>query len=503
MDLKSLLSDFFILLFDNICYNNSGEYDMERTKIIATYGPSSKDEKVLKEMIKNGLDVLRINMSYTSREELLKIIETVKKINKELNTYVSIMMDTKGNNILIGRLNGGKAELKTGSKIRIYRDRIIGDETKFTTSFNKFVHETRVGCLLKINDGLIELEVLEKTEEYLICNVNVGGEIRDNQKIIPSNVTYSIPFLTTENYDDIFFASKNPDIDYIALSDVRTSEDILCVNDILIENNNDHIQIIAKIETRQSLDELDEIINASDGVMVARGDLGVEVPIERVPGIQKMVINKCHALGKISIVATEMMSSMIHQMRPTRAEVSDIANAVLDGTDAVLLSGETTMGDHPIEVLDMMAKIIASTEENIDYLNFLDKAYRTEEDNITGIIAYSVTTAANDLKAKAIVTPTLSGATARKISRFRPKCLILAATPNVQVIKSLNLNFGVVPIYINELSSLDKIMKKVKVLAKEKLALKAEDQIIITGSYPFEEHLETNFMQITKIQQDD
>lgn len=472
---------------------------MEKTKIIATYGPSCEDANILKEMIKNGLDVLRINMSYTSREECLDIIENLKKINKELNTFISVMIDTKGNNITIGKLQDGKTILKTGSKIRIYRDRLLGDETKFTTSYNNFVAETRVGSLLKINDGLIELEVLEKKEEYLICNVNVGGEIKEGRKIISSNVTYNIPFLTPDDYDDILFACQNPDVDYIALSDVRTHEDVLCVNDILIENNNDHIQLISKIETREALDELDDIINISDGVMVARGDLGVEVPIERVPSIQKMIINKCHIAGKISIVATEMMASMTNEMRPTRAEVSDVANAVLDGTDAVMLSGETTIGKHPLETLTMMAKIISSTEENIDYLEFLDKAYRTEKENTTGIIAYSVATAASKLKAKAIVTPTLSGATARKISRFRPKCLILAASPDIQTIKSLNLNFGVVPIYIDELNSLDKIMNKVRNLAEKKLNLEKEDKIIITGSYPFEEHIETNFMQITKI----
>ena len=212
-----------------------------------------------------------------------------------------------------------------------------------------------------------------------------------------------------------------------------------------------------------------------------------------------MIINKCHTNGKISIVATEMMSSMTREMRPTRAEVSDVANAVLDGADAVMLSGETTIGAHPVETLVMMSKILASTEENIDYLDFLDKARRTEKENITGIIAYSVTEAANRLHTKAIVTPTLSGMTAKKISRFRPKCLILATSPSVKTIKSLNLNFGVVPVYINELNSLDKIMSKVTKIASEKFNLKANDKIIITGSYPFKEHNETNFMQIAKI----
>ena len=471
---------------------------MEKTKIIATFGPSCNSRDVLKKMFQNGLDVLRINMSYATCEECVGIIEMVNSLNEELGTFVSIMMDTKGNCITISELAGGKAVLKTGDKIRIYKNKVVGDSTKFSTSFPNFVDETRIGSTLKMNDGLIELEVIDKNEEYLLCLVMLGGEIEEGRKIIAPNVTYSLPFLTSKDYEDIIFACKN-DIDFLALSNVRTYEDVLNINDILIEQNNDHLQIIAKIETRESLDELDRIIASSDGVMVARGDLGVELPIERVPGIQKMILNKCHVNGKISIVATEMMSSMTHEMRPTRAEVSDVANAVLDGADAVMLSGETTIGAHPVETLIMMSKILASTEENIDYFDFLDKARRTEKENITGIIAYSVTEAANRLHTKAIVTPTLSGATARKISRFRPKCLILATSPNMKTIKSLNLNFGVVPIYINELNSLDKIMSKVTIIATEKLNLKENDKIIITGSYPFKEQNETNFMQITKI----
>lgn len=472
---------------------------MERTKIIATYGPSCESLSVLKEMVKNGLDVLRINMSYTSRESCLDIIENLKEINKELGTCVSIMMDTEGNNVTIDHLAQGHADLKTNSKIRIYRDFVLGDETKFSTTYHDFVKETREGALIKMNDGLVVLEVLAKKDDYLLCNVQAGGVIEEGRKLITSNCTYSLPFLSPDDYDNIVFACQNLDIDYLALSNVRTHEDVLCVNDILIEMKNDHLQLISKIETKEALDELDDIINLSDGIMVARGDLGVEVPIERVPSIQKMIISKCHATGKISIVATEMMTSMTREIRPTRAEVSDVANAVLDGADAVMLSGETTIGKHPVETLTMMAKIISSTEENIDYLDFLDKAYRTEKDDITGVIASSVVTAANSLKARAIVTPTLSGATARKISRFRPRCLILAVSPNLQTMKALSLNFGVVPIYLDELNSLDKIMKKVTELSKKRLNLQSDDKIIITGSYPFNEHNETNFMQITKI----
>lgn len=470
---------------------------MEKTKIIATYGPSLETDFILKNMIKNGLDVIRINMSFTTREKCLEVIDKVKKIDKELNTFTSIMLDTRGNNITISTLKENTI-LTEGEKVKIYKENVLGDSHKFSTTYPNFVSETKIGSILKINDGLVELEVVSKTPEYLECSINSGGEIVTGRKII-SNSSYKKPFLTPEDYDDIVFACQNKDIDFIALSSVKTHEDVLSVNDILIEYNNDHINLISKIETKESLEELDDIINISDGIMVARGDLGVEVPIERVPGIQKMIINKCHAKGKISIVATEMMASMGLSLKPTRAEVSDVANAVLDGCDAVMLSGETTIGKYPLETLITMAKIIDSTESNIDYLDFLDKAYRTEKENITGVIAYSVAKAATTLKAKIIVTPTLSGATAKKISRFRPECLIVAASPSVETIKSLNLNFGVCPILVDELNSLDKIMKTVTNMVKEKFNLEENDIIIITGSYPFIKYAETNFMQITKI----
>lgn len=471
---------------------------MEKTKVIATIGPSTDSRDVLKKMFENGLDVLRINMSYATREELVRIIEMVKELNEQLGTFVSIMMDTKGSSINIGRLAGGKANLKTGDKIRIYKEKLLGDSTKFSTSFSDFVTETRIGSVIKANDGSIELEVIDKNAEYLLCLVLEGGEITEGRKIIVPNVSYTLPFMSPGDYDDIVFACQN-DVDFIALSSIRSHEDVLNVNDILIEQNNDHIQLIAKIETREAIDELDDIINLSDGTMVARGDLGIEIPIERIPGIQKKIINKCHNSGKISIVATEMMSSMTHESRPTRAEVSDVANAVLDGADAVMLSGETTIGKHPLETLIMMTKILKSTEENIDYLEFMDRAMRTEKEDIPGMIAYNVASAANRLQSQLIVTPTLSGSTARKISRFRPKCTILAPSPDIKTIKSLTLNFGVTPVLIDELNSLDKIMLKATKIAKEKFNLKEKDKIIITGSYPFKEQNETNFMQITEI----
>jgi pyruvate kinase len=307
-----------------------------------------------------------------------------------------------------------------------------------------------------------------------------------------------MPFLSKQDRDDILLA-HTLNIDFIALSFVNGHEDVLEVNDMLINMGNDHIGIIAKVENESAFEDIDEIIKVSEGVMVARGDLGVEVPMERVPGIQKAIISKCHVAGKVSIVATEMMTSMEVNVIPTRAEVSDVANAVLDGTDAVMLSNETTNGIYPIETLQMMEKIIAAAEKDVDYLNFMDKAIRTETRDTTGMIAYDVAETSNYLKCKAIFAPTISGYTARKISRFRPNCPIIAVSPSSAAVKSLALHFGVVPVLIGELKSLDRIIEISKKMVKDMIEIEPGDKIVITGGYPFKEVKHTNFMKIEEL----
>lgn len=307
-----------------------------------------------------------------------------------------------------------------------------------------------------------------------------------------------MPFLSNKDRNDILYANQMK-VDYLALSFVSSAEDVLNVNDILIDLNNDHIGIIAKIENERAVEEIDEIIKVSEGIMIARGDLGVEVPMERVPGIQKSIISKCHNMGKVSIVATELLATMETNTRPTRAEVSDVANAVLDGADAVMLSGETTVGKFPLETLSIMEKIIESAEEDINYFEMLDKAMRTEKQDITGMIAYSVAECADRLKCKAIIAPTISGYTARKMSRFRPSCPIIAVSPDINTVKSLNLHFGVTPVLIEDLSSFDKIIKKSKEITKSLMDTAEGDKIIVTGGYPFKEVKHTNFMKIEEL----
>lgn len=471
---------------------------MNKTKIIATIGPASQDKEVLKNMIINGMDVARINLSYADHSFCRDIVKKINELNAELNTFVAVMFDTKGPDIKIDTIVGDKAFLKKGDKIRIYKNHILGDSTKFSTSYEELVEDIKYNTVIKMNEGKTELLVIDKKEDYLLCQVLNDGIVESNKSINIPGAHLNRKYLSSKDIEDIKLASSLG-VDYIALSFVSCTEDVLDVNDLLIELEDDHIGIIAKVENERGVNEIDEIIDLCEGIMVARGDLGAEIPMERIPGIQKRIINKCHDKGKISIVATEMLASMESEVRPTRAEVSDVANATLDGVDAVMLSGETTIGVYPTETILMMGKIIESAEENMDYLNLLDKAMRSEKQDITGTIAYSVCECANRLKCKAIVAPTRSGYTARKISRFHPSVPIIAVTPDVREARGLSLYYGVIPAYVDELNSLDKIIEKSKKQAISLLELKEGDKLVITGGYPFKNVKHTNFMKIEEL----
>ena len=471
---------------------------MNKTKIIATIGPATADKEIIKELILNGMDVARLNLSHADYKFCTDIITKINELNEELGTHVAIMMDTVGPCVRIGRFTGGSAYFKKGDKIRIYMEEVLGDCTKFSVNYPGLINDVKYNTIIKLDDGRIELEVIDKGEDYILCEIKVEGFIEDGKGLNAPGTCLKMPFLSKKDKEDIIFASKMG-IDFLALSFISHRDDILEVNDLLIDLGNDHTNIIAKIENEAAIEDIDDIIKVSDGVMVARGDLGVEIPMERVPGIQKAIISKCHNMGKISIVATEMLASMESANRPTRAEVSDVANAVLDGTDAVMLSDETTIGKHPTEALNIMERIIASAEVDYNYLEILDKAMRTEKQDITGCIAYSVAECASRLKCKAIVVPTVSGYTARKMSRFRPTCPIIAVSPNINTVKSLALHYGVYPLLIDELNSFDKIINKSKEVALSLLDVEKGNKIIITGGYPFKEVKHTNFMKIEEL----
>lgn len=471
---------------------------MGKTKIIATVGPSTNSKQKLKELILKGCDAIRINMRQCDYTFCDLVFQMVDELNKELNTYVSIILDTNGPDLRIGLINEDKTFLKQDTVIRIYKEDALGDETKFSVNYEDFVNDVKIGNTISINDGAVELVTEEKCESYLKCRVVKEGFISSKSDVHVVGIKLNIPFLSEKDKEDILYAHRK-NADFLAVSFVSSSEDILEINDMLIELGNDHMEIIAKIEKESAVDEIDEIIKVSDGIMIARSDLGVEVPMERIPGIQKSIVSKCHMAGKISIVAAELISTMEENMRPTKAEVSDIANAVLDGADAVMLSGETTIGKYPVETLEIVERVISSAEEDIDYLGLLDKAARTEKQDITGEISYSVAMLSCRLKCSAIVCPTISGYTARKMSRFRPNCPILAISNDPNTVKSLSLNFGILPVLVDEFKNLDSMLNKSIKLATEKFNLEPKDKLIITGGYPFREVKHTNFIKIEEI----
>ena len=471
---------------------------MNKTKVVATIGPSSQSKEVIKGLIEAGMDVARINLKHADYDFSMDVVNKINELNEELGTHVALMFDLKGPEIRVGNFFNGEAEFVVGTKIRIYTDDTLGDETKLSINYPKLIEDVNYDSLIKVDDGHVVFQVLDKGQDYLLCEVVTGGKLTNHKGVNIPGVRLDIPFLSDQDKDDILLANTL-NADFLALSYINTHEDILEVNDLLINMGNDHIGIIAKIENERALEDLEEIIKVSDGIMVARGDLGVEVEVERVPGIQKAIISKCHVAGKVSIVATEMLSSMEDSATPTRAEVSDVANAVLDGTDAVMLSDETTIGFFPVETLKTMEKIIHSAEQDVNYLEFMDKAIRTETKDTTGLISYNVAQTANYLKCKAIFAPTISGYTARKISRFRPSCPIIAASPNPLTVKSLQLHYGVLPVQINELKTFDRIVEASKKMVKDIIETEKGDKIVVTGGYPFKDVKHTNFLKIEEL----
>lgn len=470
---------------------------MNKTNIIVTIGPASNTKEMIKQLIINGASVFRINLNYADHSFCEDVINKIRDVDNELGTISAVMLDTVGPDIKTGKFVGGKAYFQEGVKIRIYNSMLIGDETKIFIDYAYLIEDIKCNTIIKINNGKVSLNVLDKGPDYLLCEVLTGGEVIDNSSVhIKEDL--KIPFLSKKDREDIIFADKM-NVDFLALSLVSSSEDVLDVNDLLIELGNDHISIISKIEKESAVNDIDDIIRVSDGVMLTRGDLGVSIPIERIPGIQKMVISKCHVASKISIIATEVLSSMEKSLVPTRAEVSDIANAVLDGCDAIMLSLETMKGKYPIEALEIMRKIIITTELDIDYIDLLGRAMRTENVDITGSLAYSVAELATRLGCKGIVAPTITGYTAKKMSRFRPSCSIIAVSPDVNTVKSLKLHFGVYPVLIKELKSLDSTLDKSREIALKYLDLVEGDNIVVTGGYPFSKTKHTNFIKIEEI----
>ena len=469
---------------------------INKTKVISTVGPVTMEKEQIRKLMQNGTDVIRINMSHADYNFCRNIVESVNELNDELNLSVALLMDLTGPEVRIGKFVNGQALFRKGDRVRIYMDEVLGDSTRFSVDYPNLIKEIGYNKIISIKDGTLEMEVIEILQDYFVCEVLNDAIIEDHQNLNVKNTKLKLPYITHKDETDIAIAHKL-NFDFISLSYVECAENVLAVSDMLINLKNEHISLISKIETEEGVNNLEEIIRVSDGIMIARGDLGVSVSMERVPGIQKKIIKKCHDAGIVSIVCTEIMSSMERMSRPTRAEVSDVANAVLDGADAIMLSGETTIGKYPIETLKIVEKIINTAELDIEYEEYLESKSVTND--ITSIISQNVASAALKLKCCAIIAPTKSGYTARMISRFRPRCPVIAVSPNINTVKSLQLHFAVNPVLIENLDSFDRIIDLSKKITFKLISTKPGDKIIVTGGYPFEQVKITNFMNIEEL----
>lgn len=471
---------------------------MNKTKMIATIGPSSNSKEIIKEMIQNGVDVIRINMSHSDFDFAKEAILNVREIDRELSLSTGIMIDTRGPEIRIGNLEKDKIKLEKGKTIKITKNDVIGNSNVVSTTLPELPKYCKMGEKLLVNDGSVELVVMSKDVDELICLVNNDGFMKSNCSINIPEADFAIKFLSEFDKQTVKFA-VSMEVDYLALSHVKDQLDILDVNDLLIELNDDRLQLISKIENKTAIEEIKGILKVSDGVMVARGDLGIEVDIEKIPSIQKKIANEAKTAEKICVIATEMLSTMQENPRPTRAEVSDVANAVLDGTDAVMLSSETAVGKYPIETVKTMNKIIEEIEKEINYNDLLLEYDRKDKLDISMAIAYSTVDCSNRVKASAIVCSTLSGNTAKKISHYRPGAPVLAISPDEKTIRGLSINYGIIPVKVPMVESTDEIVKISVDSAKRVLDLSQGKKIVIAGSFPLETVDYTNFMKIEEI----
>ena len=468
---------------------------MKKTKIICSIGPASCDPNIMSKMVMNGMNVARINFSHATLEEKQNVVASVKKVREMTNKNVAILYDTKGPEFRNGMLENDEITLVEGNTIRVVKEDVLGNNERFSVNHPSAIDSLEVGNTILLENGLMSIEVISKEEDGVTCKIINGGVLGNKKSLNVPGANLNIPFISDVDREDIIYACEHEG-DYLAASFVSSKEDVLEVREILKQCNREDMKIISKIESARAIENLDEIIDVTDGIMVARGDLGVEVPMQQLPKFQKLIIEKCREKGKSVVVATEMLESMKKSARPTRAEVSDVANAVLDGTDAVMLSGETTVGKFPVEVVRYMAEICEETESYYNY----DCPFGSERpESITETIANSVFSATRVLNIKAIVATTESGDTARIISNLKPECVILAATPNEEVSQKLAVNYGVYPIIVPNCANTDTMIATVKEKAIEALNLQKGDMIVITGGFPeCGEHL-TTLMKIEEI----
>lgn len=472
---------------------------MQRTKMIFTIGPASDNEETLRKFIQIGMSVARLNFSHGTHETHKEKINLIKKLRKELKSPTAIMLDIKGPKIRTHDFINDGVNLIEGQPFTIICDKeILGDTDKCSVTYKDLYKDVKIGGTILVDDGLLNFRVDDIKGTNIICTVIVGGMIKNHKGVNVPNISINLPSITEKDKEDLIFGCEMG-VDFVAASFVRKASDILEVRNILNENGGEHIQIIGKIESQEGVNNIDDILAVADGIMVARGDMGVEIPIERVPIIQKSIIRKCNEAGKVVITATQMLDSMIRNSIPTRAEACDICNAIFDGTDAIMLSGESASGAFPIEAAKTMARIAQETEKHIDYVYLNQRLREPAMGDFAEAISYSACRTSNVLNAKAIVAATTTGSTAKLISKYRPKCPIIAITPNEYVLRKLSLTFGIIPLLCKTFETTDDIISEARKVAKNSYCANEGDDILIAAGFPTSHTGGTNMLKIEKV----
>lgn len=468
---------------------------MRKTKIICTLGPATSDESVVRELIKAGMNVARFNFSHGDHKQHKERYEQIDRLRTELQMPIATLLDTKGPEIRLGLIEGDRVELKKGDKITLTTKEVLGSKELCSITYKGLPNDISDGNTILIDDGLIALRVLSHTNTDIVCEVLNNGPISNRKGVNVPDVRLSMPYLSEQDKKDIIFGVETG-FDFIACSFVRTASDIEEVKAVLSNYTNNGIRIVAKIENAEGVKNIDEILRVSDGVMIARGDMGVEIPFEQLPAIQKMLIKKGYNAGKQVITATQMLDSMMKNPRPTRAETTDVANAIYDGTSAIMLSGETAAGLYPVDAVKTMALIAERAEIDIDY----EKRFRNRDlddaPNVTTAISHATVTTALDLSAAAILTVTKTGQTARMISKYRPTCPIIGCSPNPQVVRQMNLSWGVIPVLVDEKHTSDELFDHAIDKASEGGLVESGDLVVITAGIPLGVTGTTNLMRV-------
>jgi len=471
---------------------------MKKTKIVATIGPASESEEMLRELFKQGVNVCRMNFSHGDHAEHKVRMDRVKKVREEMGLPIAIMLDTKGPEIRLGDFKNGVVEIQQGQEFSLTTRDILGDETIISVTYKDMPRDVQVGGIILIDDGLVEFRIKEITDTDIIMEALNGGTLKNHKGVNVPNVNINLPALTEKDISDIKFGIEN-EVDFIAASFVRKASDVNDIRRILEENGGLDIDIISKIENQQGLDNIAEIIHVSDGIMVARGDLGVEVPTEEIPLIQKDLIRMCNKAGKPVITATQMLDSMIRNPRPTRAEVTDVANAIIDGSSAVMLSGETAAGKYPLEAVRTMYNIAINTENSLDYKEMLKVRSIDNDITTTNAISKATVNTASDLGAKAIITATSSGYTSKAISKFKPRAPIIAATTKKSVVRKMALEWGVYPVLAPESKSTDEVIELSIKSSLDAGYVDEGDLVVITAGIPVGLAGTTNMIKVHTI----